>query len=303
VTYLADQSATFTLMSYNIFLGGAGRMEPITSVVRDVRPDLLGIQEADDEVAVARLADAMGMDYVYGMANTIHHVAFLSRLPIVGSRNHPHPGILRKTMLEVQVRLPNSTDLTLFVIHLNATATIGGERRRLREMDAILQSIGPRATIPHLMFGDCNSLAPGDTVVFKSLTAHYANRVRAKVELGAPRRERQMTIGALLDRGTRSGLFVGETLLPRHLIRQVLDAGYVDCYRYLHPDEPGYTFPAPAPAIRLDYMFAPAALRTWLLSCDVVDLPATASASDHRPLLTRFVLPLLAPASGSPGDQ
>ncbi len=289
-----QQPASFSLMSYNIFLGGAGRMEPITSVVRDVRPDLLGIQEADDELAVARLADTLGMDYVFGVANTIHHVAFLSRLPIVGSHNHPHPGILRKTMLEVQVRLPNATDLTLFVIHLNATATIGGERRRLREMDAILQSIGPRATMPHLMFGDCNSLAPGDGIVFKSLTAHYASRMRVvKAELGAPRRERQMTIGALLDRGARSGLFTGETLLPRHLIRQVLDAGYIDCYRYLHPDEPGYTFPAPDPAIRLDYVFAPAALRTWLLSCDVVDLPAAAAASDHRPLLTRFVSPIL----------
>ena len=277
-------------MSYNIFLGGAGRMEPITSVVRDIRPDMLGIQEADDERAVARLAEAVGMEYVLGVANKIHHVAFLSRFPIVGSRNHPHPGVLRKTMLEVQVRLPGETDLMLFVIHLNATATIGGERRRMREMDAILQSIGPRATIPHLMFGDCNSLAPGDSIVFKSLTAHYANRM-AGAEIGAPRRERQMTIGALLDRGARSGLFSGETLLPRHLVRQVLDAGYIDCFRYLHPEEPGFTFPAPDPAIRLDYVFAPAAMRTWLLSCDVVDLPAAATASDHRPLLTHFAVP------------
>jgi endonuclease/exonuclease/phosphatase family metal-dependent hydrolase len=283
-------------MSYNIYLGGAGRMEPITSVVRDVRPDLLGIQEADDETAVARLAETLGMDYVYGLANTIHNVAFLSRFPIVSSHNHPHPGILRKTMLEVQVRLPGGTDLTVFVIHLNATATIGGERRRLREMGAILQSIGPRATVPHLMFGDCNSLGPGDSIVFKSLTAHYASRMRmvVRAEPGAPRRERQITIGALLDRGVRSGLFTGETLLPRQLIRQVLDAGYIDCYRYLHPEEPGYTYPAPDPAIRLDYMFAPAPMRTWLLSCEVVDLPATVTASDHRPLLTRFTVPPLA---------
>ncbi len=290
MTNLADRPASFSLMSYNIFLGGAGRMEPITSVVRDVRPDLLGIQEADDELAVARLADALGMGYVFGVANTIHHVAFLSRFPIVRSRNHPHPGILRKTLLEVQVRLPGQTDFTLFVIHLNATATIGGERRRLREMDAILQSIGPRATTPHLMFGDCNSLAPGDTIIFKNLTAHYANRM-AGAEIGAPRRVRQMTIGALLDRGARSGLFTGETLLPRHLVRQVLDAGYIDCFRYLHPDEPGHTFPAPDPAIRIDYVFAPAVLRTWLLSCEVVDLPAAVTASDHRPLLTRFAAP------------
>src|SRR5271165_2829459 len=105
-------------MTYNIFLGGAGRMDAVTGVARDVAPDLLGIQEADDEQAIAHLADTLGMDYVYGKANTIHHVAFLSRFPILHSNNHPHPGILRKTMLEVHVRLPSMRELILYVVHL-----------------------------------------------------------------------------------------------------------------------------------------------------------------------------------------
>ena len=287
VTSLVDPSPSFSLMSYNIFLGGAGRMEAITSVVREAAPDLLGIQEADDEASIARLAEATGMSYVYGLANTVHHVAFLSRFPILESRNHPHPGILRKTMLEATVQLPDQAPLILFVLHLNATATISGERRRVREIEAILQSIGSRATQPHLLFGDCNAIAPGDSLVFKSLTAHYASRV-VGAEMGVPRRARQRTIGALLDRGVRNGLFQGETILPRHLVRRVLEAGYIDCYRYLHPDAPGYTFPAPDPAVRLDYLFAPAMLRHRLLSCEVLDLPAEAMASDHRPLLARI---------------
>src|SRR5262249_22376437 len=112
------------------------------------------IQEADDESAIAGLAAATGMDYVYGRANTIHHVAFLSRFPIMRSMNHPHPGVLRKTMLEANVQLPNGSPLTLYVIHLNATATYGGERRRVREMEAILGSIAPATGEPHLLFGD-----------------------------------------------------------------------------------------------------------------------------------------------------
>src|SRR5690348_882636 len=99
-------------MTYNIFLGGAGRMDAIASIVREVNPDLLGIQEADDEDAIARLADRLGMDFSHGKANTIHHVALLSRFPIVRTINHPHPGVMRKTMLEAQVRLPNDTTLT-----------------------------------------------------------------------------------------------------------------------------------------------------------------------------------------------
>jgi endonuclease/exonuclease/phosphatase family metal-dependent hydrolase len=274
-------------MSYNIFLGGIGRMDAITGIVREVKPDLLGIQEADDEAAVAKLADATGMDYVYGRANSIHHVAFLSRFPIMRSHNHPHPGILRKTMLEAHVLLPNDTELTLFVVHLNATATIGGERRRVREMEAIIQSIGARSEQPHLMFGDCNAIAPGDMLVFKRLTAHYTNRV-TKAEMGTRRRERQVTFGAWLDRSTRNGLITSETFLPRHLVRHVLEAGYIDCFRYLHPDVPGYTFPAPDPAVRIDYMFAPPSMRERLLCCEVIDLPASAIASDHRPVVARF---------------
>ncbi len=64
----------------------------------------------------------------------------------------------------------------------------------------------------------------------------------------------------------------------------------MDCYRELHPDEPGYTFPASGPAIRFDYIFAPPVMRPRLLTCDVVDVPAAFEASDHRPLLARFAL-------------
>jgi exonuclease III len=73
-------------------------------------------------------------------------------------------------------------------------------------------------------------------------------------------------------------------------VRRVLEAGYLDCYRELHPEEPGYTFPAPDPAIRLDYIFSPPIMRPRLLSCEVVELPAVIAASDHRPLLARFAL-------------
>lgn len=279
----------FTLMSYNIFLGGTGRMDTIASVVRDVGPDLLGIQEADDEASIARLADALGMDYSHGKANTIHHVAFLSRFPILRTTNHPHPGIMRKTLLEARVRLPGDGLLTLYVAHLNAFATYAGERRRVREIDAILRTIAPHAAEPHLIFGDCNALAPGDPVVLERVTAHITNRV-TRAEIGYVRPRRPLTVGALLDRGISRGWLEAETLLPRHAVRRVLSAGYTDCFRHLHPDLPGHTFPASDPALRLDYLFAPPQMRARLLACDVVDLPETAVASDHRPLVARFSL-------------
>ena len=43
------------------------------------------------------------------------------------------------------------------------------------------------------------------------------------------------------------------------LLRSELrDTAVVDAYRRLYPTDPGYTFPAAAPHVRLDYVFAPA---------------------------------------------
>ena len=284
-----ENRPAFSLMTYNIFLGGAGRMDAITSVVEEINPDLLGIQEADNEQAIAQLADRLHMDYVYGPANTAHHVAFLSRFPVIHSANHPHPGILRKTMLEAHVQLPGNGELVLYVVHLNATATPGGERWRVREMEAILGSIAPRAATPHLLFGDCNAIAPGDNVVVERLTAHITNRVTG-ADLGYVRRQRSLTFGALVDRGIKRGLLAPEMVMPSYVVPHVLEAGYIDCFRHLHSAEPGYSFPAPNPAVRLDYIFAPPIMQQRLLSCEVVDLPAARTASDHRPLVARFAL-------------
>jgi endonuclease/exonuclease/phosphatase family metal-dependent hydrolase len=283
------RDAVFTLMTYNIWLGGLGRMDAISAVARAVNPDLLGIQEADDEQAIARMAEELGMEFAHGKANTIHHVALLSRFPISRVVNHPHPGILRKTMLEVHVRLPNGAPLTLYVAHLNAFATYAGERRRVRELEAMLGTIAPHAREPHLLFGDCNALAPGDPVVLERVTAHITNRM-TRAEVGYVRPRRTLTFGALLDHGISRGWVEAERVLPRHAVRHVLAAGYTDCYRHLHPDEPGYTFPAPEPALRLDYIFSPPIMQGRLRACEVVDTPATVIASDHRPLVARFAL-------------
>jgi endonuclease/exonuclease/phosphatase family metal-dependent hydrolase len=199
--------------------------------------------------------------------------------------------VLRKTLLEAHVRLPTGQPLVLFVTHLSASATTLGERRRLREMEAILGTIGDLADQPHLFLGDYNAVAPGDSLIVKGLTTHYAMRMRTARRDGAPRPHRgARAFGAWLDRGLQSGREPPRTLLPRALVRRVLDAGYADCYREAHPDEPGYTFPASDPAIRFDYIFAPPIMRPRLLACDVVNVPAALEASDHRPLLARFAL-------------
>jgi exonuclease III len=69
----------------------------------------------------------------------------------------------------------------------------------------------------------------------------------------------------------------------------LLDAGYIDCFRELHPEEGGFTLPSVDPQVRLDYVFAAPPLKVALRECRVITSPKeVTSASDHLPLLTEF---------------
>jgi exonuclease III len=75
---------------------------------------------------------------------------------------------------------------------------------------------------------------------------------------------------------------------PRQAIRSLLEAGYVDCYRQLHPQSPGYTYPAAASWLRLDYVFASSPMAERLQACNVIRGAALEQASDHCPIWAEF---------------
>ena len=67
------------------------------------------------------------------------------------------------------------------------------------------------------------------------------------------------------------------------------EAHYVDGYRFLYPEKKGYTFPVWDPHLRLDYVFLPERFSERLISCQVINTPATVTAaSDHFPLLAHI---------------
>jgi exonuclease III len=77
--------------------------------------------------------------------------------------------------------------------------------------------------------------------------------------------------------------------IPRWALGMLLNAGYVDCFRELHPEEDGFTLPSVDPQVRLDYVFAAPPLNDALRECQVITAPkAVTSASDHLPVLTEF---------------
>ena len=239
------------VLSYNILEGGKRGLQEIAGIIRDQNPDVVAIQEANSRVRTMLLARELGMQLVFGRANTRSHVAWLSRLPVQRHTNHRLP-LLSKTLLEIEVRW-DGAPLRLFATHL-----AGGSDKvhPAEEMPAVLDVLRSLTSQPHLLVGDLNSIRPGDPT---GTPPFDLERMQAAVDAD-----------------------------PREAIRLMLDAGYVDCYRAAHPDCPGYTYPTDAPWLRLDYIFASPDLAAGLDACDVVRCDATTRASDHFPIWAEF---------------
>ena len=127
------------------------------------------------------------------------------------------------------IQFPDNQVLTVYGVHLVPYHVWPFELWRCWELSRLLSHIRRAVPGPHVLAVDFNSLAPGDR-------AHFENAplwVKAQTWLQA-------------------GLVLHSAL------RLVLGAGYVDCFRKLHPPEDGFTLPAPNPSVRLDYVFASA---------------------------------------------
>jgi exodeoxyribonuclease-3 len=235
------------LLSYNIRFGGVGRESLIAEVIRDVGPDIVVLQEATHPEVVERVAAETGLSY-WG-AEEDHSLGYVSRTEPEISKWHQSPAI-RRAFLELKFG-----GLTIFGVHLSAIHGNWTERRRARELRALLKSIEHRSDDFHLVTGDFNTLAPGELLDTRKL----------------PRRLR-MLAWALGGR------------LRFQTIQMMLDAGYRDGYRSLHTDN-GLTFPVWDPHVRLDYVFLPAEHIESLTACEVVaGHPKVTTASDHFPL-------------------
>jgi exodeoxyribonuclease-3 len=219
------------LVTWNIWNGGEGRLDAIEHVLRERDADVVALQEANDRDAVEHLASSLGMQLVYGDANSEFAVAWLSRLPLARSENH-RPPVLEKTLLEVEV-----DGRRLFATHLSAGRKLADEPRRIAEAEAIVSAMGAHADV---LVGDFNAVHPQDDV-------------------GSPPPEEE------LDH------------VSRRPIELILEAGFVDSFRELNPDDRGWTYVAWRPWARLDYVFARELPRT----CELVET----EASDHFALV------------------
>ena len=238
------------LLSYNIRFGGVGRGAMLASTIRAVEPDLVVLQEATRPDVVERLAEDTGMTS-WG-ATRAYSVGFMSRLEVAHHEWH-RPPRSRRSFLEV---LLAESGVRVFGVHLSAVHGNWMERRRTRELTETLASIAHHQHGFHVVMGDFNTLAPGE-----------------QLDLGRLPRRLQLLV------------WLGGRSIRWQTIQIMLDAGYVDGFRTLHPNVDGPTFPTRDPHVRLDFVFLPKSTADRLRRCEVVDGPSAVSASDHFPLV------------------
>lgn len=236
------------IMSYNIRFGGAGREKRIAEVIGQADPDLVVLQEATDTRVVERLSHLTDMPHAG--ARRAQSVAYLSRSVVRSHTWHSHPD-LQRAILEIDLE-----NVRVFGVHLRATHSNYTERGRMREVRAALAFVKKFDREFHVLMGDFNTLAPGELLNMQKLPTKY--KVLA--------------------------FLLGGRIVFR-AIQIMLDAGYVDCFRAFHQD-PGFTFPAWDPHVRLDYAFTPSKFADRIRACDVMaNIHEPAQATDHLPLL------------------
>ena len=237
------------LLTYNIQRGGVDRVDRIARVINDCQPDIVLLQEASDLTTIQALASLTNMAASGSFAK--QSLGYLSRQPVDASWHRPR--VSRHAFIEIVTK---DGETRVFGVHLSAVHSSWTERRRVRELRALLQSIERHQHGFHILAGDFNTLAPNEPLQVSRLPL----RLRSLVWLGGGR-------------------------IRWRTIQTVLDAGYVDAYRQVHPDATGWTMPTWDPHVRLDYVFVPHEFADRILSCDVVASEDAAAASDHFPVI------------------
>ncbi|HYK85067.1 MAG TPA: endonuclease/exonuclease/phosphatase family protein [Ktedonobacteraceae bacterium] len=308
------------ILSYNILVGATRRVNQLEAMISAANPDVVGLVEATNPHVVEELARRLDMQHVmsaYPRHTQDWQVALLSRLPILETKTHFNPDVMTKPVLEVLVEEPDGKQLAIFVTHLSAAFSHGwaGDAIRRREVRELIRIMGERRGTQHLVMGDFNSLAPGDSFKASALLSYIVKldkryKQNPASTIGHPHLDfvvpKPLRIfNPLLRIIPRSKLLcrvfdsAASLYAPRGCISLLQNAGYVDCFRTLQPGAEGFSCPAAAPAGRIDYIFASPELAQNLTTCHIPTEGNGVSgelASDHLPVVADFGVPVAVPS-------
>jgi exodeoxyribonuclease-3 len=220
------------LLSYNIRYGGRGRVHSLTDVIRVAGPDVVLLQEATDPSVIEALSRETSLPH-WG-SRPDYSMGFLSKLPVAHHAWY-QPRDSRHHFLELSLE---SVECRIFGLHLVAWFSKWTERKRAREIRALLDGIREHQHGFHLIAGDFNALAPGELLEVRRM-----------------------------PRWIRAMIWLSGRDISRETIQLMLDEGYVDAWRRLHPNDLGYV--------------------DRIAVCEVLGTPPEhiKDASDHAPIL------------------
>jgi endonuclease/exonuclease/phosphatase family metal-dependent hydrolase len=273
---------------------------------------VVGLIEAIDENVVEQLATSLYMEYrLSGRAKDAEgwQGAVLSRLPIISTRTYTHSLLKKQPLLEVCLEEHDGQLLTVFVTHLTAAFSrfwIANQKRRC-EVRELLRIMEGKQGTKHLLMGDFNSIAPGEQLRGSSFLQYVADpnlyfQLEPDPAIQAPNLDFVLPrpfymVKPLLEMVPRSKIlsttFDAFSFLyaPRGGFRLLNKAGYVDCFREMNPGQQGFTWPAPLPVGRVDFIFASPELSPRLFSASVLtedDHACVGKGSDHLPIFADF---------------
>jgi endonuclease/exonuclease/phosphatase family metal-dependent hydrolase len=248
------------IVSYNILDGGEGRADPLVEILLAQRADVIGLVEAEDPAVLERIARRLKMDYVEGVGESGKSSALLSRFPIRDSVNHGLIQIgLSKSLLQASVEGPGGGLWEFGVVHLHGKARESDEQKREGELRVVLEAFARlrAAGAPHVLLGDFNSNSPLQEI----------DLARCKPS-------------------TREQAAENGGVIPRRVVRELLNAGYLDTYDIVNPDlsRKQGTFSTQFPGQRVDYIFAHSIAAERIKSAWIEYDRLARYASDHYPI-------------------
>jgi endonuclease/exonuclease/phosphatase family metal-dependent hydrolase len=280
----------FTVATFNLEQYGSGTNEEerikgpeakakIVESILAMSPDVLAVQEIEGTNALMELrADLKqrGLDYpaweMASGADPIRHVAVLSRLPIVERRSHHRLSFLlrgrrflcSRGFVEVDVKAGRNFVVTIFAAHLKSRRqTAAADEADVREQEAMLLR----------------------EIVDRRLTADPQARVIVAGDFNDTKSSRPVRLligrGKLALHDLRPAERNGDNLPsanPKFDPRNVT-------WTYYYGKEDEYS--------RIDYLLASRGLmKCWdAEGTRVLALPNWGAASDHRPIVARFMPP------------
>ena len=249
----------------------------LARIIRASEADVVALNEVfhplappgEQRPALALLAETLGMEFAFGVALTPQFAfaplasygnALLTRYPVLAHAGHhltPIEGHEQRGLLEMRVLLPDGrTPFSVYVTHLDHRSEVV----RVQQLSAVFSWTARDRARPHLLLGDFNALAPGDYV------------------------ERPAALEAVAADETFAHLVQDEMQVVPRLLRR----GYIDAQAASADGIPAPTFPAAAPQVRIDYVWASTPLAAALRWCQRWTDDETAEASDHLPVVAEI---------------